>query len=731
LKNKMLIKLHVFWVGFLLVALISGAWYFGSKIVSRKKTHNVLLISIDTCRADYLSCYGYSRKTTPNIDAVASEGILFENVITPAPVTLPAHSSLMTGTIPPNHKVLDNMNYCLGKSNITLAEILKDNSFSTGAFISAFVLDSQFGLNQGFDTYDDAIESDPHTISYSERKGDKTNRVAIKWLEEHKSERFFMFVHYFDPHFSYDPPEPFASEFRRNLYAGEVAYADHCIGELLRRLKELELYDSTLIIITGDHGEMLGEHGEQAHSYFVYQSAIKVPLIFRLPGQTKPQRVKHIVGIIDIVPTVCSILEIETPSQAQGRDLSANFLGKNTTVEKRCLYCQALECTKYGGNSLLSVVTDRFKYIQTTQPELYDLTKDPQESNNLTDKLPQQVRILQDSLRQILEQSIHIGRTNSEMKIDDQAIKKLESLGYVGGSVDGSFIFDETKEDPKDLFTYHHDITLVTHLMSKKEYDKAKNICQKLIAQRPQVSVNYYRIAVMSVTQEDFLGAIPYLRRTIELKPEHAPAHKVLGDALKSQNQFNEAISCYLKALQAKPVFPAANYSLGLVYNQLNKPEMAAKYLKEALKGKSEFIEARINLAYTLLEMNQIDSVLEQCYQILEVNPNYTAALNTIAWIKAASESKKFREPEKAIQLAKQACELTDYKVPGVLDTLAVAYAAAGNFRLAVETAEKALRITKYENQAQLVDEINSHLELFKRGMPYYDSAQPEKKRQP
>ncbi len=734
MRNKMFVKICTFLIMLTFATLVGLVCYFNKVAAFSREVKNVILISIDTCRADYLSCYGYHRKTTPNIDAVANEGILFENVITPAPVTLPAHSSMMTGTIPPNHKVLDNMNYSLGKSNITLAEILKDNGFTTGAFISSFVLDSQFGLDQGFDTYGDVIESSVHTISISERKGGETNRLALQWLDKHGSDKFFLFLHYFDPHSKYNPPEPFASKFRRNLYAGEIAYVDHCIGELLGTLKELELYDSTLIIITGDHGEMLGEHGEQTHTYFVYQSAIRVPLIFHLPGQIKPQRINHIVGLIDIVPTVCSTLGLETPPQTQGRDLSAHFFAKNTPVEKRYIYCQALESTKYGGNSLLSVVTDRFKYIQTTRPELYDLIKDPQESDNIVHKLPQQARILQEHLRRTLEQSVLSSRTDNKVQkvqLDDESFRKLESLGYVSGNVKEDFTFDQSREDPKDIIGYHRQTTFVSRLMSNKEYDKAKNICQKLIAQRPQVSENHYKMAAMAIIQEDFAGAIPYLRRTIELKPDHAQAHNMLGDALKSQDQFDEAIGCYLKALQIKPNYPAAHYSMGLVHNQLNKPDVAAKYFKEALKGKPEFTEARINLAYTLLELNQIHAVLDQCYRILEVKPDYPAALNTVAWIRATNENEQFRDPQEAVQLARRACELTNYELPELLDTLAVAYAAFGDFPKAIEHAEKAMQIAKSSDQPQLTDEINSHLELFRGGVPYYDSEHASKDQGP
>ena len=226
-----------------LLLLFTGIYflriYLGGSI-SSGDIRNVVLISIDTCRADYLSCYGYERLTTPNIDGVASEGILFENVITPVPMTLPAHASMLTGTIPPFHGIHDNLNYQVAESNVTLAEILKENGFSTGAIISAFVLDRDFGLNQGFDTYNDRFEDEHKAGIIQERKGDEATRLSLDWLDEHKSERFFYFLHYFDPHAGYEPPEPFAGRFKDSPYAGEIAFTDHCIGMVIEKLKELD-----------------------------------------------------------------------------------------------------------------------------------------------------------------------------------------------------------------------------------------------------------------------------------------------------------------------------------------------------------------------------------------------------------------------------------------------------------------------------------------------------------
>ena len=343
--------------------LVGGAvWFFLRDRLFEPQIKNVLLISIDTLRADYLSSYGFEPETTPHIDALAREGVLFKRVVSPVPQTLPAHSSMLTGTIPPYHGMHDNLGYQLSNSNVTLAEMLKDEGFTTGAIISSFVLDKKFNLSQGFDTYNDRFEEEHKILHLSERKGDEATRFATAWLEEHRKERFFLFLHYYDPHDGYDPPEPFASRFADDLYAGEVAFVDHCVGEVIRKIKDLKLFDSTLIVITSDHGEMLGEHGELTHQYFIYQSALRVPLIFKVPGRTEPREVESLVGLIDIVPTIAGLLGIDVPEQVQGEDLSPWLNGGNHPAEPRRFYAESVTPERYYDAAPLHV-TGQARYV--------------------------------------------------------------------------------------------------------------------------------------------------------------------------------------------------------------------------------------------------------------------------------------------------------------------------------------------------------------------------------
>ena len=313
----MRVRSRIAWV--VLAAVVVAVWWFYFGRPSEPPIRNVLLISIDTLRADHLSCYGYSAPTTPNIDALAGEGVLFENVIAPVPLTLPSHCSMLTGTNPTYHGVHDNLMYRLDdESNVTLAELARQHGFTTGAIVSASVLDARFGLQQGFESYDQVGGAGAAAGNLQERSAGQTNTVALDWLNRHRAERFFLFLHYYDPHLPYTPPPPFASRYAADPYDGEIAYADECVGQIIARLKELDLYDSTLIVLVGDHGEMLGEHGEKSHDYFIYQSAIRVPMVIRAPGLHESRRIKSIAAVIDVVPTVCRLLAIEPPGRAGG-----------------------------------------------------------------------------------------------------------------------------------------------------------------------------------------------------------------------------------------------------------------------------------------------------------------------------------------------------------------------------------------------------------------------------
>ena len=305
-----------------------------------EKIRNVVLISIDTCRADHLGCYGYSAGTTPNIDALGHGGLRFTSVITPYPMTLPAHCSMLTGTYPKTHGVRWNAD-TLGEANPTLARVLRGAGYQTAGFVGGLPLSARFGLGQGFETYDDKFPRTGPGIE-PERKAEEVSRRGMAWLEKHDGQPFFLFLHYYDPHFPYDPPPPFPQ-----TYDGELAYVNHWIGKVMEKLHALGRDDDTLVAVTGDHGEGLGEHGEKEHGFLVYQNTLEVPLIVRYPGCPQGRQIDAKASLIDLVPTLLGLLRVDVPRQVQGQDLSglcragrgagrAGRAGRGRCTARRC-----------------------------------------------------------------------------------------------------------------------------------------------------------------------------------------------------------------------------------------------------------------------------------------------------------------------------------------------------------------------------------------------------------
>lgn len=673
------------------VLTVVAALVFGAARLLRqpalpaRSIRNVLLISIDTCRADHLSCYGDQHPTTPNIDAIARQGILFENAISPLPMTLPAHSSMHTGTIPPYHGVRDNFEYRLGPSNVTLAEMLKGSGLNTAAFISAYPLDGQFGLDQGFDTYNDRFE-DPLETMRPERRGGETSRLAIDWLQHHRDEPFFLFLHYFDPHIAYIPPPPFDSKFADDPYRGEIAYTDHCIGEVIAELNELDIYDSTLIVITADHGEMRGEHGESTHGFFVYQSAIKVPLIFKVPGATKEKRIPALVGLIDIVPTICNLLDITPPREVQGVSL-APWLDESSRSREngRELYSESLLATKYEANALSALVTPRWKYIQANSPELYNLVDDPGELENLVESEPRIAADLQDRLEQLLQAQSGDKVADSALAMSDETIKQLTALGYTGGSVTDDMTIDPSRPDPKDLIEFHELDNRLVGLFEHGQYAAALPLCKEMVVQRPDFWGTQYSLgtAYLRLGRED--EAIPCLRRTLELKPDAPSANTKLGSALIRQGQLDEAADSLRKAVASNPRDAQAHHLLAMIFRQTGRLKLAVTHF----------------------------------YKSIDLDPDSVVKLNNLAWLLATCVDENIRRPQEAIELAERTAGLTSRKSAAALDTLAAAYAAVGRFEDAVRASEEALALMTEPKMKAAAIEVRERLERYNKSEAY------------
>ncbi len=582
---------------------------------------NIVLISIDTCRADYLGCYGNTSDITPNIDRFAANAVRFENVITPVPLTLPSHCTVMTGKSPIQHGVHHNINYKLPEKEKTLAEFLKDKGYITGAAVSTFVLDKKFGLAQGFDMYDDNCSTTNDQTEYPERKGEQTAQIAIDWLEKITSKDsdrpFFLFTHFYDPHHPYSADKNFADKFPQDPYSAEIAYTDHCIGRILEKLKNLDVYEDSIVIIFADHGEGLGDHNELYHGFFVYQSTVKVPMIIKPDGKYQPGTVKNIVSIADITPTINKMLGTQPPNNIYGRDISWAFRAKQPPVSmKRKLYCETIMPTEYDCSPIMALVTDKYKYIRTPRQELYDLQNDPGEESNLYDQQPHRAKLLQGMLDEIV-----ISRNDppsAEISVSDADMQKLRSLGYVASAPDSSeFVFDLTKNDPKDWIDFHQRVLAVRACITQAQYDQARKICRLMIDNKPQVAMNYYYLGNALFGDGDKIGAAINFNKFLEAV-ESDPAQPLTSNPHIKRNA------------------SAAYHLLGMIYAERNKLEQAADYFQKSIDLKEDSFETHYNLARVYYTSGRLKKAITEFKKAMQLDSDSADVLLGIADVYAS-----------------------------------------------------------------------------------------------
>jgi arylsulfatase A-like enzyme len=580
------------------------------------RIRNAVLISIDTLRADHVGSYGYARDTTPHIDEVAREGVLFRHAVSSAPLTLPSHATLLTGTNPPTHGIHDNDAYRLAASHLTLAEALSDAGLATGGIVSALVLDSRFGLDQGFHSYDDdfALGRRDDDISYLERSALEAGKRAVHFVREHANAPFFLFLHFYDPHYEYNPPLRFRLRFPDAPYAGEIAYVDEQLGTLLDELTTLGLKDSTAIIVTSDHGESLGDD-EDTHGYFVYQPTQRVPLIVRIPGGVGGREIDDVVGLVDVMPTVLGLLGIQVPAEVEGIDLSAYVIGdaRPEHTGGRALYCESFTPTKLGCNPLLAVVGERWKYIHTTRPELYDLREDPEERDNLAAREPG----VASELRARLEETLERARTGGDaVPVADDTREQLAFLGYIPFPVDDSLAIDPEKDDPKDLADVFDAIAELLVRMKSQEWGPARVLC----------------------------------RRILERRPEFKDCYRYLGDIALAESRLAEALSHYrlylaleLAGRDAGPpavgeVLAHVHAGIGSAHARSEDYVQAEASFREAIREDPKGVDYHFNLAHALVLADRRDEAITSLEEVLRLEPKHEPAKRYLAKLRAAPD---------------------------------------------------------------------------------------------
>ena len=567
---------------------------------------NILFFTLDTTRADHLGCYGYHRAETPNMDRLAETGILFKNTTCQVPLTLPSHSSIFTGTYPFYHGVRDNGGFYLESDRTTLAEVLKENGMATSAFVGAFVVDSRWGLDQGIDYYYDNFDFTEYkrvSLDSVQRKGGKVIEAFFEWFEKNYQKRFFSWIHLYDPHTPYEPPEPYKTRFSKwdwGLYDGEIAYVDDLIGKVLDKLMERDVLEKTLIVIVGDHGESLGQHKEPTHGFFVYDAAISVPLIMHLPSRyLRGKKVNARVETVDIMPTLLHILGLPLPSEIQGKSLLPLILDKNSNQERFAYSETYYPRYHFGWSELKSLQNSRYKYIQAPRPELYDIVNDP---NELTNIYRQKIRIgkqFEQNLNSLLQKMSAEGiEEKGPQKLDEEAIEKLKALGYVGGFTSQSKL-SKTRDlsDPKDKIHLFNKIKMAEGNFAEDKLDEALETITDVIEEDPLIKEARRVRARIFLKLDRLEEAIEECKEALKLDPEYEAAIFSLAHAYKRLKKYEEAIAGYERLMQLDPRDYKPAYNLGEIYMKMDDVDKAIFYLQKAIKLEPE----RSSMAHNLL----------------------------------------------------------------------------------------------------------------------------------
>jgi len=539
---------------------------------------NVLLVTIDTLRPDRLSCYSTRYLKTPQIDSVAGRGVVFERAFSHAPLTLPSHASILLGAIPPAHGADDNGMRVVPRGAPSLQRTLKAAGYDTGAFVSAFPLDTRFGLAEGFDVYDDRYPARAAAaLDFPERPAGKTVDAALDWLAARKG-RWFLWIHLFDPHAPYAPPPPYDSLFAGDAYSGEVAYVDESLGRLFRAVADRGETGRTLVVLTADHGESLGEHGEMTHSYFAYNSTIWVPLIVAVPG-LRAGRAKDPVGHEDIFPSVCDLLGLETPGTLRGRSVRPALEGRR--LEPRPIYFEALEGYYHRGAApLRGVIDGPMKYMDSPIPELYDLGADFDETKNLApvrDVAPYR-KALGELLRRVAAPS-----GSSVRQADRETIERLRSLGYASGPAAPAKKEFGAADDLKTLLPLEQRLIQAGRLAHEGRPEEAVRLLEGLIQSRPDLTRAYSKLAELQYSLGRPEAHLAAYERGALANPGSFPMVSSFGIALVEHGRFARAIEVLRRALGLFEEDPNVWGALAEAYWKTGEFEKAEEHFGRAL----------------------------------------------------------------------------------------------------------------------------------------------------
>ncbi|MFZ0480886.1 MAG: sulfatase-like hydrolase/transferase [Terriglobales bacterium] len=573
---------------------------------------NIILITLDTTRADRMGFLGSTRGLTPNLDGLARQSVVFTHAYAQAPLTTISHASILTGTYPEFHQVLD-FAYSLAKDLPYAPAILRAHGYETAAFLGSAALDASVGapgFDRGFDTYDAPFHSKDMWYDRrpdARRSGSQVVTQALGWLDQHPKGPFFLWVHLFDAHDPYDPPEPYRSRYASEPYDGGIAYSDSVVGTLLEHLKARGLYDKTMIAVMADHGESLGAHGEDRHGIFLYDETIHVPLVIKLPDQAAAgKRIENQVELLDVMPTFLQAAKIDVPAEVQGESLLEwiqveDGIGVPGTWRDRPAYAQSdYPHIGYGWSALQSLRTGKYLYIQAPRRELYDESADPKAEHNLaTEK-----KAVADTLGSRLEEFRRktSSKRESRKAVEDPAAEeKLLALGYIAGNDFSRSGTAGHGADPKDNIKVVQYVTQAGHLIKAKRFDAALPMLQEAIATNPGIPTLYFELGDCYRALEQYDKAVPALRQAIRLAPNSMVARIELGLSLAKTQDFEAAVPEFEKVVAAMPQSQEWRLDLANAYGQTGRLPKAIQQYQKVLQINPDNFFASLLLGRTLL----------------------------------------------------------------------------------------------------------------------------------
>lgn len=625
------------WGGLAIAVLLAGCAPSGPlgrlPAGAERERLNVLLVTLDTTRADRIGVYarelGRAAPDTPRLDALAARGTRFDNAVSVTPLTLPAHSTLMTGLLPAAHGVRDNGGYRLDEARRTLAEAFAAAGFRTGGFVSAYVLDHKWGIAQGFERYfDDFDLAKSKTASMGEiqRPGDETVERATAWIDEVASAgRFFAWVHLYDPHTPYAAPEPYGSRYAGEPYNGEIAWTDELVGRLLDHLEQRGLAGRTIVAVMGDHGESLGEHGELDHGFFVYEATQHVPFLLAGPYPALAGRVvEQVVGQADLAPTLLELAGVEGGLEpGQGRSLVPLLAGaaEPEGAPPRGYSEAFLPRLHYGWAELRAIRTERWHFIEAPRPELYDLAADPLETRNLAGSERRTTRDLRDALAALDATVRPAAAGSAPLEEDEETLRALAALGYIGGQgLDESKSFRDLP-DPKDRRDVYAKMSRARGLAKGKDPDAAIPLLEEVLAEDPEVVDAWFSLGNVYLRKRDWERAADAYRQTLARRPDHDWAMIGLADTFVGRGQIDEAVAGYRRYLQSDPDNAQIQYRLGQVLLDAGRDAEAAAALGKTLQVEPKTARAEVGLAIVAFRARDFAAAHAALDRALAIDP--------------------------------------------------------------------------------------------------------------